>query len=137
MKHTIVDTGIWFALFDKTDSYYNHTKTVIKVLESTQLILPFPTFYETFNTEFVKKHGTKLWRFLNKKEYQMVSDHLYKEKALKILQETNYRNFSLVDLVIREMISDNKLKIDYLCTFNIGDFVDVCAVNRVEIISNT
>ena len=43
---------------------------------------------------------------------------------------------SVVDSVIREIITDINVKIDYLITFNIKDFQDLCALRRIEIISD-
>ena len=37
-------------------------------------------------------------------------------------------------VVIREMISDIDMRIDYLVTFNVKDFADVCAIRGVEIL---
>jgi hypothetical protein len=45
------------------------------------------------------------------------------------------RPLSLVDTVIREMLSDESLKIDYLITFNIKDFIDVCSRRNITILS--
>ncbi|CAH2405647.1 hypothetical protein MES4922_40360 [Mesorhizobium ventifaucium] len=40
----------------------------------------------------------------------------------------------MVDCLIRLMLDDRNLKINYLATWNEGDFDDVCRKRRIEII---
>ena len=40
----------------------------------------------------------------------------------------------MVDCLIRLMIDDSNINVQYLMTFNTRDFHDVCATNLVEII---
>lgn len=54
MKRILVDSCIWFACFDKTDSNHSYAGKIFNVLNLHQIIVPFPTLYETVNTRFVK-----------------------------------------------------------------------------------
>lgn len=61
-----------------------------------------------------------------------IDDSDFREKAIMdVFKEldrdhTHYRTLSLVDRVIREILSKPNLKIDLFKTFNEKDFMDVC-----------
>jgi len=40
----------------------------------------------------------------------------------------------MVDCLLRLILDDTNVKIDYLATFNKGDFIDICRKKRVAII---
>ena len=68
----------------------------------------------------------------------MIDDNGYKEIALNQTFEYsiyNKRPISFVDMIIRMMLDDINLKIDAMITFNLEDFIDVCASKNIEIIS--
>ena len=44
------------------------------------------------------------------------------------------RPLSMVDCLIRLLLDDANTRIDYLATFNVRDFGDVCRNNGVEIL---
>jgi hypothetical protein len=46
----------------------------------------------------------------------------------------HYRALSLVDRVVRLMLSDFNLKIDFFITFNAGDFHDLCTRAKIVMI---
>ena len=46
------------------------------------------------------------------------------------------RNLSLVDVIIRLILDDPTVKIDYLVTFNVGDFSDVCQRRNIVILQD-
>ncbi|MFZ0890688.1 MAG: hypothetical protein WA005_19790 [Candidatus Binataceae bacterium] len=67
----------------------------------------------------------------------LLDDSEFREQSLtEYLAEperprSHYRPLSLVDRVIRRVLSD--LTLDVLLTFNVRDFVDVCRRCRVQI----
>lgn len=63
-----------------------------------------------------------------------ISDESYKEDALKVTLESTGRAKSLVDVTIRLMIADDRIKKYALLTLNVGDFSDVCRAKNVEMI---
>ncbi|KJU83260.1 hypothetical protein MBAV_004554 [Candidatus Magnetobacterium bavaricum] len=71
---------------------------------------------------------------------ELIDDHLYREQALKDILDsdnvsTGQRHISLVDMVIRYILSDEKIHaINYLATFNIDDFIDVCEERKISIL---
>jgi hypothetical protein len=64
-----------------------------------------------------------------------VNDEKYKNNAIKsiFLQSKSHKKYSLVDLVIIEILLDVTLKIDAIVTFNVADFEDICWKRDIEI----
>ena len=46
----------------------------------------------------------------------------------------NKRNLSLADNIIRLILDSEKFNIDYLITFNVKDFSDVCKKKNIQIL---
>ena len=131
MKSVIVDTGVWYACFDKTDSHYNCSDNILRVLRESKIIIPFPTLYETINTRFAKNtHGQMggLERFVNNPQsVQIVDDTKYKKEALDLVFRNveQKKGYSLVDMIIRLMMEDVSLGELNVLTFNRKDFLDL------------
>ena len=93
--------------------------------------------FETLSTRICKyPHRIKQFKDETEKPYfSFIDDAKYKNKAFEdlILHSSKNRSISLADSVLRLMILDKKLKIDYLLTYNIKDFHDVCKRMNVEI----
>ncbi len=140
MRTVYVDSGFLIALYDETDEHHSSAKDYfVKYFDAipNKLVVPWPIFFETISTRMAKnqKRISMLEKDLKKlKEQQRIeflNDVDYREKALEeCFKETqkscNYRSLSLVDRVIRYMLSDVSLRIDYFITFNVKDFADVC-----------
>jgi hypothetical protein len=66
-----------------------------------------------------------------------VDDSPYRDKALEdcFAESTrpNSRPISLVDRVLRLLLSDTKFRFSGLITFNERDFTDVCRVRRIQL----
>lgn len=74
---------------------------------------------------------------LAKEDSVLLDDSEYREKAFNDFFAFAKREgpvYSLVDLVIREMLKNENQRIDYLLTFNRRDFEDLCARRRIEIL---
>ena len=139
-KNIIADTGFWIALYEPRDPFFNSANNNIDYIQNQNIILPWPTLYETINTRFSKrKNYMKSFEFfINRSNVTLVNDEDYKEQALKLAFEYSRigkRTFSLVDLILREILTDQTFKIDYLLTFNTGDFIDICNKRKIEILS--
>lgn len=140
MRNLLIDTGFWFALFDKSDQYHRKALEISEYLDSSgnRIIIPFPTLYETMNTKFVdnKIVMNQFEVFLTKSHVIKYPDEDYRENAIKITFETKRkqnRNLSLTDNLIRLIIEDSRNKIDILVTFNEKDFSDICRKRNVLI----
>lgn len=137
-RNIIVDTGFWFALYEPRDTFYNEANEIAELIGDQNILLPWPTLYETINTRFAKRkdymHAFEI--FVNKSNVSLVNEEEYKENALKLAFEYSKigkRSFSLVDIILREILSDDSYKIDYLLTFNSSDFIDICIKRKIEI----
>lgn len=140
MNNILIDTGFWYALYDQRDPYYNKANEIAEYLMLGQIIIPFPTLYETVNSRFShnKKGMSEFKILLERDNFNIIDDLDYKLTSLEFSFNSTLilnRPLSLVDTVIREMLSDESLKIDYLITFNIKDFIDVCSRRNITILS--
>ena len=139
-KNIIADTGFWFALYEPRDSFYSNANKIAGLIDDQNILLPWPCLYETINTRFAKRkdYMQAFEIFINKTNVNLINDEEYKDKALKLAFEYSKigkRPFSLVDIILREILSDDSYKIDYLLTFNTGDFIDICGKRKIEIYS--
>ena len=138
MKEVVItDTGFWLGLFTLKDDYTFLAEEIENIIKDHIIIFPFPCLYETINTKFTRKNRDLIIRFeeyISRPNVIKVDDNIYREKALKNVFEGNrFRgsSHSFVDSIIREMILDDNIKIDYLVTFNEKDFIDVCNLKNV------
>ena len=136
-KTVLIDSGFWCALYEPRDQYYQEAQLIANLIEDKQLILPWPTLYEFINTRFIRRID-RLNAFnaqLTRTSINYLDDTGYKQAALN--EVINRGLYSLVDSVIRQVLSDVNVKIDYFVTFNNADFDDICYRRKIEIISNS
>ena len=104
-----------------------------------KFIVPHPTMYEFINTKLMwKKEKVEMFRVLFSKRdlITRISDEEYKEEALQLALQPSKRTISLVDMTIRLMLEDDRIKKHAMLTLNVKDFVDVCRQKRIELISH-
>jgi hypothetical protein len=140
MINVLIDTGFWFAKYKETDQYHEQAMKILLNPQVHYLLLPFPSFYEVFNTRFCKRQNNmrSLSAYLGNFRKEYIQDDKYRDKAFEITWvEGVSHKFpkSMVDNVIRGILDDTSIKVDALLTFNIEDFSDICAKKRIEIIS--
>ncbi|MDR3286939.1 MAG: hypothetical protein LBT27_05810 [Prevotellaceae bacterium] len=140
MKSVLVDSGFWFALYDERDEHNSTAIAIEKFLDSNIIVIPFPTLYESINTKFMKNKKAKneFKKVLNRTNAKIISDESIKYNALEVTftDKSKERNLSLVDNIIRLILDDVKFNINYLITFNRGDFVDICNRRGIQILDN-
>lgn len=137
-QNVLVDSGFWFALYNSRDQYHSKAEEIFSVIEEFRKIIPWPTLYEVVNTRFVKKKRHKMFEKIIKQSTTIkISDFQYRNSALDFVNNAsvNYRNYSLVDVIIRNMLKDANLKIDVLVTFNPIDFNDICIPRSIEMLN--
>ena len=138
-KKVIVDSGYWMALYKPDDGYHNNAVIINEYLPLHNIIIPWPSLYEYLNTKFFKQpDAIRLFKkTIILPNIEKLPDCKYRETALSnFFDSFNLgRRLSLVDLVIREMILDESIKIDNLVTFNGKDFDDACAKRGIEMFS--
>jgi predicted nucleic acid-binding protein len=142
-----IDSGFLFALCDPTDRYHKGAPELFAELFEdipAVLVVPWPILYETFNSHLVRRRSSieELDRHFSRlrvhDRLQLVDDSPYRdsefEATLSAVKRPPYRPLSLVDGIIRKMITDPELRIDTLLTLNAPDFRDVCLLARCEIV---
>jgi predicted nucleic acid-binding protein len=136
----LVDTGVWYALFDPRDGVAS--KTDLRLLESRiealSVVIPWPIAYETLRTRFVRNRLalTRFEQTLKSPRIKLVDDAPYRDDAISLSFDSSlrgHRPLSMVDCLIRILLDDANIKIRYLATFNAGDFADVCERRRIEL----
>ena len=97
---------------------------IAEEIEDDNIFIPFPTLYEFVNSRLSRRDSrAQFEKFLQKSNVFKISDEKYKEKALEnFFSKSNYEysDISLVDEVIKLIIMDKPLKIDYIATFDEG-----------------
>ncbi len=135
-KKILADTGFWFALFNESDNYRSEALIIEDDVQVHSLLIPWPTLYETIRTSVAKRRESvaKLKRFIEKPSTILIDDEIYRKDSLQFVLENNIRHFSLVDHVVRSMLSDKSLRIDGFISFNPKDFYDVCDSRNIEML---
>jgi len=126
----IADTGFWIALLDNRDQYHADALSVAEYLPDYKIIFPWPCIFETLSTRFIRdrRRVAQLEKILIKPGVIRENDEKYRENALQMLFDSSRlagTTFSLVDVIIRQMIKDRNLRIRYMLTFNKKDFQDL------------
>jgi len=120
----LIDTGFWIALFDPHDSPQNcmEAERIAKDIEQENLVIPFPTLYEFINSKFSRKESvTEFENILTRPNINLLSDIEYKETAITNFFEKHrhtYSDLSLVDEIIKLILYDKNIQIDYIVTFD-------------------
>lgn len=139
MPYVLADTGVWYALCDSKDSLHSKALSWAGLLEQHHVVLPWPVVYETLCTHFVR-NTRALRRFvglLKRPRVEYLDDSMYVQDAFDIAIESSLnraRPLSMVDCAIRLILDDVNTRVDYLMTFNPGDFVDVCERRRIRLV---
>ena len=139
MKYVLTDSCFWIGLLDSRDQYHEDAKVYAELIENHKIIVPFPCLYETISTYLIrKKLLDEFERILSKENIIFIYDEKYRDEAydnvFKNTKKIGYTH-SLVDSILREILIDDELKIDYLLSFNKEDFEDICVQRNIEIYS--
>lgn len=136
-KTVLIDSGFWFALYDPRDQYHTSAEEREELLQTCNLIIPWPCLYETFNTRFAKHTDAVQGfdRLLRQSHVIRLSDEPYREAALEAaITSAQSRCFALVDMVIRLILDDVNVRKHGLLTFNQSDFGDLCRKHQIELL---
>jgi len=122
----IIDTCFWIALYspEKEPEQSVEAEIISELIETSTIYIPYPTLYEFLNSKFSRKGLVfNFEKLLSRPNFIKVYDEKYREKSMSDFFEKaiKYKNdVSLVDEIIKGMIEDKKLKIDYLVSFDEG-----------------
>ena len=139
-QRILVDTGVWYAMFAKSDQHASALEQKSEFLDSPyRVIVPWPTVYEALRTQFVKK-PLALGRFenyLKKTNVEFLEAECYRDEAFNETFELSLRQnrpMSMVDCLLRRIMSDAELSLDGFITFNANDFRDVCSARKISML---
>ena len=93
MEYALADTGLWYAMFDRTDQHHSEAKDKAEVLELFQIVLPWPTLYETLRTKFVRNSVAlgQFERFLKRPNVTYLDDSAFRDAAFEMALEPSLR----------------------------------------------
>jgi len=139
VRNVLVDTGLWLAMFDPRDPHHAETPPKAARLSALRVLVPWPTVYETLRTRLVRNVPALggFEHFLKAPRITYLDDSPFRQAAMELALESSLkgrRPLSMVDCLIRLLLDDANTRIDYLATFNVRDFGDVCRNNGVEIL---
>lgn len=142
----LCDSSFLFGWYDSADSWYSQARQLADTynLLGARWVIPWPILYEVLNTRLARKR--EVWRGVIADWYrrehrgllQRLDDLPYREDALLQAREPlrwGGRALSLVDHVLRAVILDPSVRVDYFVTMNPEDFIDVCSQRDVECLS--
>ncbi|GAA0734281.1 hypothetical protein GCM10009430_49270 [Aquimarina litoralis] len=139
-KYSLIDSGYWFGLLDKKDPFHQTARVIADLIKDHKIIVPYPSMYEVLNSKFIKdkQRLIQFEEIMSSDKIEFIFDEDYRENALNntySIHRNPVPKISLVDSIIREMIKDINIKIDFVVTFNEKDFKDICDMRNVEIIT--
>src|SRR6266487_2021914 len=139
-KIILTDAGFWLGLVDPKDQFHESSNTIAEMIEGYNILFPWPCFYETISTYLVRRRERLLYleKFIKRPNIFLFDDKDYKLTALEEVFQLNRISgftYSLNDSVIREILKDINVKVNYLVTFNDEDFKDLCSMRKIEIIN--
>lgn len=147
-----MDSAVLIALYSRRDQVEYREKAQSYVTrfdnEANRIVLPWPVMYESINTRIasyrpgMEMFARHLKKFRQTGQLIEVDDSPYRMHALEecMVEPTKthgYRSMSLVDRVLRLMLSDPSHRFSGLLTFNERDFVDICRKRNIEIFGRT
>jgi predicted nucleic acid-binding protein len=132
LQRVVCDTCFWFALLCGDDGNHKRAEEIRDAIERFYVIVPWPVLYETIDTGLVKNRERveAFQRLLDEPGIQIFDDAPYRQQALEDAKK-DARSLSLVDRVLRHILADCGTRVDYLVTFNVKDFVDVCRERKI------
>jgi hypothetical protein len=143
-KMVLTDSCFWLGLVDPKDQYHEKSNDIAELIkvEGYQIIFPWPCLYETISTHLTRRRERLLYleKFIKDPDIVLLDDENYKDNALEEvfkLNKTAGYTHSLTDSVIREILKDINVRVNYLVTFNNRDFVDICQPRQIHIISQS
>ncbi len=139
-KIILTDAGFWLGLVDPKDQFHESSNTIAEMIEGYNILFPWPCLYETISTYLVRRRERLLYleKFIKRPNIFLFDDKDYKLTALEEVFQLNRISgftYSLTDSVIREILKDINVKVNYLVTFNDEDFKDLCSMRKIEIIN--
>jgi predicted nucleic acid-binding protein len=138
LANVLVDTGVWYAIFDPRDRPNDREAVSIlaEQIQSMTSVIPWPITYETMCSRFAKNRLAleKFERLLKSSRVSFLDDAPYRKAALEHSFNSSLRSnrpLSLTDCLLRVVLDNPDTHIHYLASYNVRDFHDVCLRHRV------
>jgi predicted nucleic acid-binding protein len=141
-----VDACFLIGLYDKDDQHHAIAVNQFESMfgESSKrhvMIAPWPVLYECLGTRYVRDSRkssifNQRWSFLlESDQLQLLDDSSFRDIAVDEHLTSQSRNISLVDRVLRAMITDSRRFFDYFVTYNTDDFSDACREGSIVLVN--
>jgi hypothetical protein len=93
---------VWYALFDSRDNNYRQAEETAERLNILNVVIPWPTAYETLRTRFVKNAVAlrQFERFLKSPNIQFLEDEGYRASALELSLDSSLRKARPLSMVL-------------------------------------
>ncbi len=134
----LIDAGLLICLCDHRDQYHKKSIKILEKIRLFNLYLPWPVSYEALRTRGVEntRYVRNLKKYDRDLDFEFIDDAPYRESAFRqaIRSSLMGRPISMVDIILRFIMDKEHIKVDYLATFNIGDFQAVCKRRNIPII---
>jgi hypothetical protein len=149
MREICVDTGFLIGLYNPDDQFYIKAQHYFSDYfrgAANRLLIPWPILYETISTRMASNkqamfHLENDWKklalqnrlgFLPDEEFRAgLVEECFADLGRPLGRR---RSLSLVDRIIRRILSDTSIRIHAFVTFNPEDFADVCTRARREML---
>lgn len=140
-KIVLTDSCYWLGLVDPKDQHHETSIAIGELINNFKIIVPWPCLFESVSTRLVRNKERTIFfeNVIRKPEIELFDDDKYRYNALTQVFELNRvrgNSYSLVDSVLREILKDKNVRIDYLVTFNERDFQDLCDERQIVIVNN-
>ncbi|MEK6152140.1 hypothetical protein WIW50_02715 [Flavobacteriaceae bacterium 3-367] len=117
-KTYLPDTGFWIALYANNEE----AETIATIIEDDNILIPYPSMYEFLNSKFSRRGlAYEFQKLLKRPNIKKIYDDDYRDDSFDnfFYNAINYSlDVSLVDEVIKLMIIDPKLKVDFLISYD-------------------
>ena len=137
--NVLTDSCFWLGLLDSADQHHDNAMAISQLIISQQIVLPWSCLFEIISTRLTRNRERVIGfeAFLSLPNIILFNDGVYKQNALQEVFALNRLGFtySLTDSVVREILKDINVSINYLATFNNRDFEDICQLRQIEILS--
>lgn len=139
-KIVLTDSCFWIGLVDSKDQHHETSNAIAELINDYTVIVPWPCMFESVSTHLVKNRKKTLFfeEKIKQPGVKLFPDDKYREIALSKVFDYNRNlgfSFSLVDSILREILKDTNVRVDYLVTYNERDFSDICADMQIGIIN--
>jgi predicted nucleic acid-binding protein len=123
-QKVVLDSGFWIALYEpeKEPIKSEIASTIAEVIDESIICIPWPTMFEFVNSRLGRRDTLNQFKRITERPNAfLINDTKYRKAALDGVFNKHlkhYGDISLVNEVIKLMIEDPSLQIDYFVSFD-------------------